>query len=353
VQQQVPSVNAHPDSYWVETAGPEPSVAQPLDGDRRVEVAVIGGGYTGLAAARHLAGTHGLDAAVLEAHRIGWGASGRNGGFALVSVGKLGLEERVRKWGLEAARRSIQIGVEALESVRELIATESIACDPQPDGWLVVAHRPGTLRELQERVRVYREVLGYPEVDFLDRARLERDGYLRGPCAGGAIRFRKGFGLHPMKYVHGLALAAARRGVALFDRSPVVAWRREGGDHLLVTPTGSVRARKVVVATNGYTPERLHPFFRGRVLPAASNIVVTRPLTEAEWNEVGLLTTQLYSDTQARVLLAPPPGRAMRGRERLLLVRQCMPLLRPHAASEHGRRGHEHRAPQACDVVTA
>ena len=291
-------MSSHPESYWAQTAGAEPSVAQPLAGDRHADVIVIGGGYTGLAAGHRLAGSLGLDTVVLEAHRFGWGASGRNGGFALISVGKLGLEERIRKWGLEAARRSTRIGVEAVETVRELIATEPIACDPQPDGWLVVAHRRGAVRELQERARVYREVLGYGDVDFLARARLEQEGYLRGPSADGAIRFRTGFGLHPMKYVRGLASAAARRGAALFDRSPVVAWRREGGDHLLVTPTGTVRARRVVVATNGYTPEQLHPFFRGRVLPAASNIVVTRALTEAEWNEVGMLTTQVYSDTR-------------------------------------------------------
>src|SRR5262245_52506765 len=128
-------------SYWGATAEPDRSGAQPLVGDRRADVAVIGGGYTGLAAARRLAGSYGLDVVLLEAQRIGWGASGRNGGFALISVGKLGLEERMRKWGVEAARRSIQIGVEAVETVRELVSIESIACDPQPDGWLLAAHR--------------------------------------------------------------------------------------------------------------------------------------------------------------------------------------------------------------------
>lgn len=308
-------MSVHPDSYWVATAGPEPSVTQPLKGDRRVEVAVVGGGYTGLAAARRLAGTHAMDTALLEARQIGWGASGRNGGFALISVGKVGLEERIGNWGLEAARRSIQIGVEAVETVRELIASESIACDPQADGWLVVAHRPRAVKDLEERVRVYREVLGYRDVEFLDRGRLEHEGYLRGASASGAIRYRTGFGLHPMKYVRGLATAAARCGAALFDRSPVVAWRREGADHLLVTPGGTVRARRVVVATNGYTPEHLHPFLRGRVLAAASNIVVTRPLTEAEWQEVGMRTTQVYSDTRNLVFYwrRLPDGRLLFG----------------------------------------
>lgn len=305
----------HAPSYWAATAGPEPPGVQSTVGDRRAEVAVIGGGYTGLAAAYRLAGTHGLDTVMLEANRIGWGASGRNGGFALITLGKVGLEDRIRQWGLEAARRSIAIGVEAIDTVRDLIAREQIACDPQLDGSLLVAHRPHAVAELEERVRLYRQVLGYPDVEFLDRGRLERDGYLRGPSAHGALRTRNAFGLHPMKYVRGLAAAAMRRGATLFERSPVVAWRREAGEHVLVTPTGAVRARTVVMATNGYTPEGLHPFFRGRVLPAKSNIVVTRPLTDAEWREVGMLTTQVYSDTRKLLFYwrRLPDGRMLMG----------------------------------------
>ena len=305
----------HAPSYWAATAGPEPAGVQSLTGERRAEVAVIGGGYTGLAAAYRLAGTHGLDPVVLEANWIGWGASGRNSGFALITLGKVALEDRIRKWGLEAARRSIAIGVEAIETVRELIAKEQIACDPQPDGSLLVAHQPHAVAELAERVRLYREVLGYGDVEFLHRAQLESDGYLRGPSAHGGLRTRNAFGLHPMKYVRGLAAAAMRRGATLCERSPVVAWRREGGEHVLVTPTGAVRARRVVMATNGYTPEGLHPFFRGRVLPAKSNIVVTRPLSEAEWREVGMLTTQVYSDTRKLLFYwrRLPDGRMLMG----------------------------------------
>src|SRR5262249_14895666 len=166
------------------------------------------------------------------------------------------------------------------------------------DGSLVVAHRAAGVAELQERARLYRDVLGYPHVEFLDRAQLEGEGYLRGTEPFGALHTRNAFGLHPLKYVRGLVAAALRRGATLCARSPVVAWRREGSEHVLVTPRGTLRARTVVMATNGYTPEGLHLFFHGRVLPATSNIVVTRPLSAAEWREVGMLTTRVYSDTR-------------------------------------------------------
>jgi hypothetical protein len=80
-----------------------------------------------------------------------------------------------------------------------------------------------------------------------------------------------------------------------------VRWDKEGGRHVLATPAGTVRARRVVIGTNGHTPEHLHPFLRGRTLAATSNILVTRPLTEAEWNEVGMRTTQVYTDTRTLV----------------------------------------------------
>ena len=288
----------HPPSYWADTAGPEPVALTPLAGDRRADVAVIGAGYTGLAAAYRLAGTHGLDTVVLESHRVGWGASGRNGGFALITMGKVPLDERIRRWGLAAARRSIALGVEAVETVRDFITHEQIECDAQPAGSFMVAHRAQVAASLQERARLYRETLGYAGVEYLDRARLERDGFLGGAEAHGALRTRDALGLHPLKYVRGLAAAARRRGAAIHEGSPVVGWRREGAEHLLVTPGGAVRARRVVMATNGYTPEGLHPFFRGRVLPATSNIIVTRPLSAAEWREVGMLTTQVFSDTR-------------------------------------------------------
>jgi glycine/D-amino acid oxidase-like deaminating enzyme len=290
-----------PRSYWLATAGPEPEGFRPLAGDRSADVAVIGGGYTGLAAAYRLAGDHGLDTVVLETHAVGWGASGRNGGFAMISVGKLSLQEREAKWGLPTARRTLRLGIDACERVRELIAKEDLACDVQPDGWINVAHRPDLVAALRERQRVYQERLDFRGVEFLDRERLAAEGYTRSPSAHGALRIRPTFGLHPLKYARGLALAARRRGAAIHPGSPVERWDKDGAWHLLRTPGGTVRAKRVVIGTNGYTPEGLHPFLRARTLPTTSNIVVTRPLTDAEWDEVGMRTTEVYTDTRTLV----------------------------------------------------
>ncbi len=291
----------HVASYWLHTAGPEPPGLMSLRGDRTAEVAVIGGGYTGLAAAYRLAGTYGIDTVVLEAHRVGWGASGRNGGFVSPALSKVGLDDRIRKWGLDAARRSILVGLEAVETVRELIASEGIACDPQPAGYVLVAHRRDLVEELKRRQALYRDTLGYGGVEFLDRVALERGGHLRGPSAHGGLRLTDAFGLNPMKYVRGLAAAAIRRGAMVYDDSSVLGWTRGGGWQHLATANGTVRARKVIVATNGHTSPRLHPFFRDRLMPATSNIIVTRPLTADEWREVGMLTREVYADTRMLV----------------------------------------------------
>src|SRR5437773_11774634 len=96
----------HVHSYWAATVGPGPDNVRPLPGDRTVEVAVIGGGYTGLSAAYRLAGTHGIETLVLEANRIGWGARGRNGGIWCITFGKVPPAARIAEWGRRTTHRA-------------------------------------------------------------------------------------------------------------------------------------------------------------------------------------------------------------------------------------------------------
>jgi hypothetical protein len=287
---------AHVDSYWAATGGPEITDATPVSSDMDVDIAIVGGGYTGLSTALHLGRKFGLASHLLEANRIGWGCSGRNGGFATLGIGKTSMEGWVRRWGEAEARRIFDQSGDAVRLVRRLLAEEGIDADATPDGNLELAHRPNRMRVLEHDQRLLETRFGVKS-RLIDKSELERT-YLISREAHGALLFDTGFALHAMKYVRGLARAAQRAGAVLHDSSPVQRWTRDGKRHVLTTPGGEVRARQVVIAGNGYTGDRLHPAIDGRLLPALSNIVVTRPLTEAERRALNWTTTLPISDTR-------------------------------------------------------
>ena len=271
---------AHVDSYWAATAGEEVAGTRRLDADIETDIAIIGGGYTGLSIAYHLARDHGTRPVVLEANRVGWGCSGRNGGFCSTGIGKEAHSTWIKKWGLEEAKRIYGISRDAVATVAEILDREKIDADKTPTGSLELAHRADYLPHMEERCRFLSGTFGVP-ARMIDKTELDRD-FLTSQEAYGAVLVGEGFGLHAMRYARGLARAAMAHGATIYDSSPVVSWSRDGNRHVLKTPGGTVRARQVVVATNGYTNDSLHPGLAGRLLPALSNIVVTRPLTEAE-----------------------------------------------------------------------
>ena len=267
-----------------------------LERDSDAEIAIIGGGYTGLSAAYHLARDHGIGACVLEAGPIGFGASGRNGGFCCLGSAKLSYPRMVACFGLEETGRFIRAQVEAVELVRALGGDEAIAFDAQGSGTITVAHRPSRLTELEAEAAILTRHGGGP-VALWSRDELRARGYA-SPEAFGALHQGVGFGLHPLKYVRGLADAALKRGARLHAESPVIGWRSEAGRHVLVTPRGCVRAKRVIIATNGFTRDSLHPGLAGTLLPVLSNILVTRPLRADEIAAQGYSTETPVSDTR-------------------------------------------------------
>jgi glycine/D-amino acid oxidase-like deaminating enzyme len=269
-------------SFWEADAPPlAPGVdLGPLQGDHHCDVAVIGGGYTGLSAALHLARDHHIDVALLESGTLGWGASGRNGGFCTLPPMGLSYTQLIRRYGLDEARAFVASQVDAVELVSSLARDEGVDLQKQGEGTLHVAHAPGRFSDLQEEAGFLGGTFGLP-VSLLTREEMAERHYDSAEQFG-ALHNHTGFGLHPLRFARSLAAAAARRGARLHGKSHVRAWEKSGGVHHLVTPAGTLRARRVVIATNGFTRTPVAGLLSDRLMPVISNIVVTRPLSADE-----------------------------------------------------------------------
>jgi glycine/D-amino acid oxidase-like deaminating enzyme len=283
-------------SFWETTVPPnKPEDFPPLTQDDTCDVAIIGGGITGLSAALHLMDA-GVDVRILEAGVPAWGASGRNGGFCCVGATWLSGEELLRKFGREQVHRFFQQQRQGVELVRELAETYGIEIDAQGNGEIEVAHRPSRWRDLEAEYEFCEEVADYP-CQLWSQKDLAEQGYA-SPEAHGALYVGVGFGLNPLKYSRGLATAVRAVGVKIHAHSPAIAWEKQEGWHLLRTPGGTLKARQVMIATNGYTEERLTPPLRGTLLPVISNIITTRPLTDEELDAQGWRTETPIYDTR-------------------------------------------------------
>ena len=286
----------HLPSYWTATAGPEPADDGPAQAQTEAEVAIIGGGYTGLACAYFLARHGGIRPLVLEANRPGWGCSGRNGGFARAAIGRHSPAQTLAKWGRETARRWFGESLAAVNTVRALVRDCAIECDLAEAGHLKIAHRPTRAAALAQEAELLQREFEYP-AEFLPAARLRAE-HIGGDEAHGALRFPDALAVHPLKLAYGVLAAARSAGAKVHRSSPVVGWSKSNGVHALATPHGTVRARKVVIATNGYTPEHLFPCLRAATLPVLSHIIVTRPMTPREKRESGFVTGHVLTDTR-------------------------------------------------------
>src|SRR5690349_9140836 len=165
---------AHVSSYWAATAGDAPPDDGALSGDTEVEVAIIGGGYTGLSCAYELSRRYGIRAAVLEAQRPGWGCSGRNGGFARAAIGRLSFGASLERYGRNTARLIFRQALSALDHVRTLIRDGGIACDAVEAGHLKIAHRASRAAELEREAELLRREFNYG-AEYLSGERVRSD----------------------------------------------------------------------------------------------------------------------------------------------------------------------------------
>ena len=281
-------------TYWIATAGGSPETDGPVRADMDVDVAVIGSGYTGLSCAIHLAKEHGIRATVLEANKLAWGCSTRNGGQAQASSGRLKRSQWIGRWGLDVARKMhAEIG-EAFDVFRHLI--RDIDCEPQAGGHLYIAHKADRMAALEAESRLLNDTFGYG-TRIISREELQRD-FVYDQEAAGAMHEPDGIGVHAAKLAFGYAKEARRLGATIHDDSEVIDWSTRNGSHYLRTPGGTVKARAVAIATAAYTPNGLHPLTRDRLMPILSNSIVTRPLTANEIKACNFKTRLVLTDTR-------------------------------------------------------
>lgn len=239
----------------------------------RVDVAIVGSGYTGLNAARVLARA-GATVAVIERETIGWGASSRNGGMATPGL-KRPIASILRKYGDEKGRAFWRASLDAIELLGEIVKTEGIDCDWRRCGSVYLAYKTSHFDAMRESVAWYREALGH-EVRAVAPGDLHEEIGTR--VFHGGLVDELSASIQPAKYVYGLAAAVARHGASLHEMTDVERVIRDGEGFRLHTSAGEVRASDVLIATNGYT-DRLVPALKPRIFPVGSYIIVTEPLS--------------------------------------------------------------------------
>jgi len=259
-------------SYYAASANPYPGYA-PLAGDARCDVAVVGGGFTGVSAALALA-EYGYSVRLLEAKTIGWGASGRNGGQLI--DGFVDPEKIRKRQGDAAAEVVYRMGLECRDLVLRRIEQYGIECDLR-FGYLDLALKPSEVDDFREEIEA-KAAGGYPhEVFLVEREELPR--YIGSDRYVGGMVNRGNGHLHPLNLCLGEAAAAAEQGVVIHERTPVLEVQH-GSPAVVETPGGRVTADKVVLAGNAYLGRSERRLY-GSVIPAGSYIIATEPLGEA------------------------------------------------------------------------
>lgn len=262
----------YPDSYYHATKNLDLGLTH-LDGSTRADVCIIGGGYTGLSCALHLA-KRGYRVILLEARKIGWGASGRNGG-QLGSGQRKDQIELSKRLGADSARRLWELAEEAKALAKHIISEHDIDCDLKP-GIAHPDHKPGYAEDSREYVEFLQRTYQYQDIQYLDQKDMAQlvgsDSYYGGSFDTSASH------LHPLNYALGLAAAAIKNGAILHESTTVESYQ-EGKINRVVTNRGTIEADSIVIACNGYLG-KLDNRMSGKIMPINNFIIATEPLDD-------------------------------------------------------------------------
>ena len=266
-------------SYWEETSNEKLNLEK-LTKNINCEIVVVGGGYTGLLCAINLIENYNLDVILIEAGKIGWGASSRNGGFCTFPPIKTSFKKLQKIYGKEETKRFFRNAVEGSNYTKDIISNYNIDCDVTGESNFIVAHHPNKFKQIKEQAEVYKSEFGI-ETEIYSKEEFNKFGH-GGNEQFGALSYKPGFAINPLKFVNGITKYALSKKLKIFEHTLVDKINKNNGYYTLKSKEGSVKAKKVVVATNGFYQEGLVPQLNSRILPVISNIIVTRKLTDKE-----------------------------------------------------------------------
>jgi glycine/D-amino acid oxidase-like deaminating enzyme len=278
-------------SYWLDTAPQGSPERSTTTVDRHTDVAVIGGGLTGVVAALHLARS-GAKVDLFEQDTVGFGASGRNGGMATTGM-SIGIRDAVDKIGFDKAAPLYRAYGQAVDLVEKLVEEEGIDCHFARPGKLILASKPAHYEGFAKTSELVNTRLG-GDLQLVPRSELRRE--VGSEVFHGGMVDSKSASLHVGKYIRGLGEAAERAGVTIHEQAPVLKVTKVGSGHDLETPRGRIQAKQVLLATGAYTrrPFRWHQV---RIAPVGSFIIATEPLDARVCDDL-LPTRRVASDSK-------------------------------------------------------
>ena len=273
------------------------------------DIAIVGSGYTGLCAARILK-KNGASVTVLDRNTIGWGASSRNGGMATPGL-KQGIQKIHKIYGEKLAHEFWKISVDAIDLIDEIVTEHSIDCDWERNGHASLATKPSHAPRLKEYGSWLEKEFGHYQ-KYIPKHQIRDE--IGSDTYYGALTDEISGGLHPSKYVFGLASAVSNLGVQLCENTAVTKIEKNDSNNFkLITSKGDITAKKVIIATNGYT-DRLVPKLKPLIFPVGSYIVVTEPLTNELQNIINP-KRRMYYDSKwfLNYFRLTPDGRMLWG----------------------------------------
>ncbi len=281
-------------SYWVAAAGKQPQNDGIANKNYDTEVAIIGGGFTGLATAMFLAREYNIKATVLEANMVGWGCTSRNGGQGHLAWGRLNRGQWISRWGKKMALKIHKDTLKGFAIFAEL--TKKIDCDASGNGSLLIAHSRSSYENLVKQSKLCNEFFNYP-TKILDTKTIHNE-YIKDDEAYGGILEPVGIAVNPLKLAFGYLKIAREYGAKVHIGSPVISWNYNKGKHELNTPQATIRADKVIVATAGYTNHSLHKLLAYKNMPIMANCAVTRVLTDKEISACNFKSHIFFTDSR-------------------------------------------------------